>query len=240
VFDGLAAAGRTGGGLLQVHVTRAPRHRVAVLRRATVNPQRARRQRGGVRALILALEALRAGISAALDIVMPAPPAHGNPSGRTDPIVAEHARHARARYATSPHLLVAVRSFATGPSVAAARAAAADITSGYSLLSPHWRRSRLWRPATAARSRWVPASRMQLATLAETAALAGLPAEPSAYGLPAAASRRLPPTRDTFTPAVGSSRALRPRPTPPRGSREPNPTDDNSGDDEPPSIWSAP
>src|SRR6266545_3357769 len=52
-FDGLAAAGRTGGGLLQVHVTRAPRQRVAVLRRATVDPRRVRRQRGGLRLLIL-------------------------------------------------------------------------------------------------------------------------------------------------------------------------------------------
>src|SRR6266705_169616 len=44
--------------------------------------------------------------------------------------------------------------------------------------------------------------RMKLATTAETAALAGLPAEPSAYGIPAAESRRIPASRDIFTPAV--------------------------------------
>ena len=33
----------------------------------------------------------------------------------------------------------------------------------------------------------------------EVAALAGLPAEPAAHGLPAAASRRRPASRDVFT-----------------------------------------
>src|SRR5207237_200844 len=68
------AAGRTGGGLLQVHVARAPRDRVAVLRRATVDPRRVRRQHGGARLVILALEALRAGIQMVLDLVSPNSP----------------------------------------------------------------------------------------------------------------------------------------------------------------------
>ena len=97
-----------------------------------------------------------------------------------DPVVAEQARQARAKHAQAPHLLVAIRAFATGPTVAAAGAAAADITSGYTLLSPHWRPRRLRRAATAASWRWLPEHRMHLATAAETAALAGLPAESSA------------------------------------------------------------
>ena len=238
VFDGLAAAGRTGGGLLQIHVTRAPRHRVAVLRRATVDPRRVRRQRGGVRLLILALEALRAGIQMALDFVTP----NTSPSGRRqpgpmDPVVAEHARQARAKHAQAPHLLVTVRAFATGPTVPAARAAAADITSGYILLSPHWRPRRLRRAATAACWRWVPASRMQLATAAETAALAGLPAEPSAYGLPAAASRRIPPSRDTFTPPA---RRLRPPDRPQAGRGDARQPVEDHDDNVPPTVWRTP
>jgi hypothetical protein len=232
VFDGLAAAGRTGGGLLQVHVARAARHRVAVLRRACLNPQRVRRQRGGARLLILTLEALRAGISAVLDLVTPGTSASKTPSRMTDPVVAEQARQARAKHAAGPHLLVAIRATATGPTVAAARAAAADITSGYSLLSPHWRPRRLRRAVTAAQSRWVPEAGMQLVTAAETAALAGLPVEPSAYGLPAAASRRLAPTRDTFTPAVSSSCGDR-RPSAEWRGSGPRLDDNSSTDDEP-------
>src|SRR5207248_11487063 len=122
VFDGLAAAGRTGGGLLQVHVARAPRHRVALLRRATIDPRRVRRQRGGARLLILALEALRAGIQMVLDFVTPNSPVtnhHGDPM---DPMVAEQARQARAKHGQAPHLLIAIRAFATGPTTGAARA----------------------------------------------------------------------------------------------------------------------
>jgi hypothetical protein len=240
VFDGLAAAGRTGGGLLQVHVTRAPRRRVAVLRRAATDPRRVRRHRGGLRLLILALEALRAGIQIVLDFVTPNTSTTRHRADPMDPLVAEQARQARAKHAAAPHLLVALRAFATGPTVAAARAAAADITSGYTLLSPHWRPRRLRQPATAAHYRWVPEQRMHLATVAETAALAGLPAEPSAYGLPAAASRRVPPSRDTFTPAgpaLGRSRPHRPSPARWRGSAELSNPD---GDTNPPTTWSTP
>ncbi len=240
VFDGLAAAGRTGGGLLQVHVTRAPRQRVTVLRRATVDPRRVRRQRGGVRLLILALEGLRIVLSGVLDFITPNT-STGSPHqpDPTDPLVAEHARQARAKHAQAPHLLVALRAFATGPTLPAARAAAADITSGYTLLSPHWRPRRIRRAATAACWRWVPASRMQLATTAETAALAGLPAEPSAYGLPAAASRRIPASRDIFTPAVSSSRQLRRSPASRRASPVPGSADhgDDTGES---AVWSTP
>ncbi len=241
VFDGLAAAGRTGAGLLQIHVARAPRHRVAVLRRASVNPQRARRQRGGVRLLVLALEGLRALLSGVLDFVTPGPSTTRHQSATTDPIVTEHARQARAKHAAAPHLLIAIRAFTTGPTIAAARSAAADITSGYILLSPHWRPRRLWRAPTAARWRWVPETRMQLATAAETAALAGLPAEPSAYGLPAAASRRLPASRDTFTaaPPAGSSRTTRRNPAAVPAAHT-DPDDDHDTGDDTPTLWSAP
>jgi hypothetical protein len=242
VFDGLAAAGRTGGGLLQVHVARAPRHRVAMLRRATVDPRRVRRQRGGARLVILALEGLRALLSGLLDFITPNPPTGSRHADPMDPVVAEQARQARAKHGQAPHLLVAIRAFATGPTTEAARAAAADITSGYTLLSAHWRPRRLWQPVAAAHARWVPEGRMQLATVAETAALAGLPAEPSAYGLPAAPSRRLPPNRDTFAPsgpALGSSRPVR---RPPGERRESGPVrDDDSGSTEDePMIWSTP
>ncbi|GAA1810913.1 hypothetical protein GCM10009682_35610 [Luedemannella flava] len=236
VYDGLAAAGRTGGGLLQVHVARAPRHRIALLRRASVNPHRVRRQRGGSRLLILALEALRAGISGLLDVVMPGPSGGRLPSGRTDPVVAEHARQARAKHAAGPHLLVAIRATATGRTLAAAGAAAADITSGYSLLSPHWRPRRLRRAVAAARWRWVPETAMHVGSAAETAALAGLPAEPSAYGLPAAGSRRLPASRDTFT-APSASSHTRPAPL----SRQDAPSEQDAfADGDEPAMWSAP
>ena len=238
VFDGLAAAGRTGGGLLQVHVARAPRHRVALLRRASVNPQRARRNRRGARVVILALVGLRAVLAGALDFVTPGPSGGHHRSTTMDPIIAEQARQARAKHAAGPHLLVAIRATATGPTVAAARAAAADITSGYSLLSPHWRPHRLPRAATAARSRWVPEARMQLAAVAEAAALAGLPIEPSAYGLPSAASRRLPATRDIFTPPAGSLRHA--RPAQPGQGDEPSEQNTEPGRDDRPAVWSAP
>jgi hypothetical protein len=232
VFDGLAAAGRTGGGLLQVHVARAPRRRVAVLRRACINPQRVCRQRGGARLLILAREGLRAVLAATLDFLTPGSPGGHRRPVTADAIVAEQARQARAKHAAGPHLLVGIRATATGPTVAAARAAAADITSGYSLLSPHWRPRRLRRAVTAAQSRWVPEAGMQLAAAAETAALAGLPVEPSAYGLPAAAARRLAPTRDTFTPAVSSSCGDR-RPSAEWRGSGPRLDDNSSTDDEP-------
>src|SRR5947207_3591318 len=213
VFDGLAAAGRTGGGLLQIHVARAPRDRVAMLRRATVDPCRVRRQHGGARLVILALEAVRAGIQMVLDFVTPnSPTGTRHQTDPMDPLVAEQARQARTKHGQAPHLLVAIRAYATGETAGAARAAAADITSGYTLLSPHWRPRRLRRAVARAGCRWVPQRRMHLATVAETAALAGLPAEPSSYGLPAAPSRRIPPTHDTFTPPAGIRRPVRPGP----------------------------
>jgi hypothetical protein len=247
VFDGLAAAGRTGGGLLQVHVARAPRHRVALLRRATIDPRRVRRQRGGVRLLIFALEGLRAVLSGLLDFITP-----NSPSGTwhqpdpMDPLVAQQARQARAKHAAAPHLLVAVRAFATGPTAEAARAAAADITSGYTLLSPHWRPRRVRRPAATARTRWVTEQRMHLATVAETAALAGLPAEPSSYGLPAAPSRRIPPSRDTFTATAANSPATRrraaaaQRPVVPSAGGPTEDTDEPDDQTEAATAWSVP
>lgn len=203
VFDGLAAAGRTGGGLLQVHVSRAPRHRVAALRRAMINPSRARRPRTATsRTLGLVADGLRTLLIALLDIITPGPARKPASRSQTeDPFAAELADQARVKYATAPHLLIAVRATATGPTRGAARAAAADITSGYGLLSPYFGRRRLRRPLTAAGCRWVPANRMTLATVAEVAALAGLPAEPATFGMPAAAARHRLVTGDTWRPA---------------------------------------
>jgi len=198
VYDGLAAAGRTGGALLQVQLSRAPAHRLRLLRRAMTNPYRAGRPRGAARAVGTLIEAVRAGILAALNLVTPEPAARHHPAGRADPYMAELARRARAKFADAPHLLVAVHAIATGPTAAAAEAAAADITAGFGLLSPHFTRRRLRRGAAAVADRWVPETGMSLASITEAAALAGLPAEPAAYGLPGAASRRRAPTRDVF------------------------------------------
>ncbi len=236
VFAGLAAAGRTGAGLLQVHVARAPRHRVAVLRRAVTNPRRARR-RGRLAVLVVAAEGLRGVLSGALDVLTPGLSRVERLARVADPLVAEQARHARSRYADAPHLLVAIRATAAGPSRGAARAAVADITSGFSLLSPHWRRRRIPRPANRAGLRWVPQRAMGLATVAETAMLAGLPMEPSTYGLPAAASRRLTATRDVFTTPLTAERA-----TPARRPATLTAQDaaERADDDDSPTMWSTP
>lgn len=233
VYDGLAAAGRTGGGLLQVHVSRAPARRVAGLRRATINPDRARRPRTGAsRTIGLLADGLRAVIIGVLDLATPGPTTRKHQSGRSDPYLAELARQARGKLAAAPHLLVAVRATATGPTAAAARAAAADITSGFGLLSPHFTRRRLRRAHAAATYRWVPAARMTLASVEETAALAGLPAEPSAHGMPAAASRRRPASREVFTAG--------PAPATPRPKRRPAPEPAEPAHHNPPTVWSAP
>ena len=229
VFDGLASAGRTGGGLLQVHISRAPAYRMGALRRATTHPERARKVRGASRAVGLLAEALRAGILAMLNLLTPGPTTRRNPSGRTDPYLADLARQARGKLSAAPHLLVAVYATGIGPTKPAALAAAADITAGYGLLSAHFTRRRLRRGATAAAQRWVPQARMSLAAVAETAALAGLPAEPAAYGLPAAASRRRPGGRDLFR--AGPARPARPNP---HDLASPQP------DNDPPTAWSAP
>jgi hypothetical protein len=216
VYDGLASAGRTGGGLLQVLVGRAPRHRIAVLRKATIHPRRPRRPvRGGLRILVLLVEAVRAVVLAGWDLLV-SPKAQARATPRTaDPYLAELGRQARTKHAGGPHLLIAVRAAASGPTRAAARAAAADITSGFGLLGAQLTRRRLHRPAGVLRSRWVVEPTMMLATAAETAALAGLPAEPAAYGLPAAASRRRPAGHDVFHtgPAIAVRRPRQPLPT---------------------------
>ncbi|MET7952097.1 hypothetical protein [Micromonospora sp. NPDC005324] len=239
VYDGLAAAGRTGGGLLQVHVTRAPARRVAGLRRATTHPERVRRPRSGAsRAVGLLADGLRALIIGVLDLVTPGPTTRKHPTNRTDPYLTELARQARGKLAAAPHLLVAVHATTTGPTVAAARAAAADITSGFGLLSPHFARRPLRRAHTAATWRWVPPSRMTLASVDETAALAGLPAEPSAHGMPAAASRRRPASRDVFT--AGPAPAIRPKRRPASDPPAPSagPVSDNPAEGDPPTVWS--
>ncbi|MFY1632375.1 hypothetical protein ACN27F_03650 [Solwaraspora sp. WMMB335] len=198
VYGGLASAGRTGGALLQVHLGRAPAHRLRLLRRAMTNPQRVHRPRGVSRVAGLLADGLRALIIGVLDIVTPGPSSPKRRTNPTDPYTAELARRARAKYADAPHLLVAVHAIATGPTMPAARAAVADISSGFGLLSAHFTRRRLRHGAVAAADRWVPEARMILVSVAEAAALAGLPAEPAAYGLPGAASRRRAATRDIF------------------------------------------
>ncbi|PZF87320.1 hypothetical protein C1I99_27675 [Micromonospora deserti] len=198
VYGGLASAGRTGGAILQVHLGRAPAHRLRLLRRAMTNPQRARRPRGTARAAGMLADGLRALILGVLDIVTPGPSIPRRHTRSTDPYTAELARQARAKYADAPHLLVAVHIVAAGPTKPAARAAAADVSSGFGLLSAHFTRRRLRSGALAAADRWVSEARMSLVSVAEAAALAGLPAEPAAYGLPGAASRRRAATRDIF------------------------------------------
>lgn len=230
VYGGLASAGRTGGALLQVHLGRAPARRLRLLRRAMTNPDRARRARGTARFAGLLADGLRALVIGLLDLLTPGPAARRRPSAKTtDPYTAELARQARAKHADAPHLLVAVHAIATGPTKAAAFAAAADITSGFGLLSAHFTRRRMSRGANAAAERWVPEARMNLVSVTEAAALAGLPTEPAAYGLPGAASRRRIPTRDTFRT---SGREV--------DHRQPSPTDTHTAADEPPVIWSTP
>jgi hypothetical protein len=234
VYDGLACAGRTGSGLLQVHVSRAPTHRLRHLYRAITHPEHTRRTRGGgSHAVDLLAGALAAVIISGLDLVTPGPSAPKSRTGRSDPFAMELARQARAKYAAGPHLLVAVYATATGPTVAAARAAAADITSGYGLLSAHFTRRRLQATAAAVRRRWVPMSRMSLASVDEVAVLAGLPAEPAGHGLPAAASRRRAAGRDVFRTTTDPGN---PRPNPhPTGS-----TGAAGAAVDPPTVWSVP
>ncbi|MFJ8685515.1 hypothetical protein [Micromonospora wenchangensis] len=188
VYGGLVSAGRTGGALLQVHLGRAPAHRLRQLRRAMTHPHYARHPRGVARAVL----------QATLDLITPGPGIRRNPTGRLDPYAAELARQARVKSTDAPHLLVAVQTVAVGPTRAAASAAAADVSSGFGLLSPHFTRRRLRRGTRAVADRWVPGSRMSLAGIGDAAALAGLPAEPTAYSLPGAASRRRAATREVF------------------------------------------
>src|SRR5690606_32562950 len=89
---------------------------------------------------------------------------------------------------------------AAGPTYAAAQAAAHDISSGYALVSAQLSRRRLRRPHPRINHRWAPLSGMTLVCVTEAATLAGLPLEPAAYGLPAAAARARTPTRDVWTP----------------------------------------
>ena len=199
VFDGLAAAGRTGGGLLQIHVSRAPRHRLSALRKATTRPGRLRRARGTARVAGMLADGMRAVILAGLDFVTPGTSSRPRTSAHHDPGAADLTRQARSKLAAAPHLLIAVHATTTGPTRAAARAAADDITSGFGLISAHLTRRRIRRSREAARWRWIPTSRMHLAAVTEVAALAGLPAEPAAYGLPAAASRRRPAGTATWS-----------------------------------------
>ncbi|GAB1644338.1 hypothetical protein [Krasilnikovia sp. MM14-A1259] len=232
VYDGLASAGRAGGGILQVHISRAPAHRLRVLRRAMIHPDRVRRAPGACRAAGLLADGLRALIIGVLDLITPGPSSGKKRTRPADPYLLDLARQARAKYAVAPHLLVAVHVAAVGPTKPAALAAAADIIRGYGLLSAHFTRRRLRRGAATAAMRWAPETRMSLASVEEAAALAGLPAEPAAYGLPGAASRRRAANRDTFR---ASSREMADQP---KGSAAKPATRDVDRDQ--PTVWSAP
>src|SRR5690606_37125585 len=127
-----------------------------------------------------------------------------------DPYATQLTGLARRKYADPPHLLAAVHVAAAGPTKAAAEAAAADVSSGYGLVSAQLTRRPLRRPRTVAETRWAPLAGMTLVSVAEAAVLAGLPAEPSAHGLPAAAARARAPHRDIWTPTTPEQ-----APTPP-------------------------
>lgn len=198
VFDGLAAAGRTGGGLLQIVVVRAPRHRVAALRRATVDPTRTRTGRPGLRLLSVVAEMARRGVIAGLDLLTPGPTPRGDHRRPADPYATQLARAARDKYADAPHLLVQVSAVAAGPTRAAARAAAADITSGFGLLGPYLHPRPLRQTRSRAGIRWAHPARMSLVSVTELAMLAGLPAEPTTFGMPAALARHRLPAADTW------------------------------------------
>ncbi|MFI1989709.1 hypothetical protein [Actinoplanes sp. NPDC020271] len=232
VYEGLAAAGRTGGGLLQVHLSRAPAYRLRVLHRAMTHPERARRPSGTLRVAVLLTDGLRKALLGVASVFMPGPSSHTSyrRTTATDPYLTELARRARLKYGAGPHFLVAVFATAGGPTKEAARSAAAAITGGFGLLSAHFSRRRLRRGASAAADRWVRPQQMSLAGVDEVAALAGLPIEPAVHGLPAAASRRRPGGRDVFR----AGPAAEPRPTRSR------PQQRDSGDGGEPTVWSAP
>lgn len=210
VFDALAAAGRAGGALLRVSVCRAPAHRVKGFALAGRDPAKAARRRTGTASAVdLAVRGIRWALLGVINLLHGlVTTGHGQThSSRTgagpqsplaDPFQAERAKLARIKGGTPPHLLVGVQVFAAAETAAAARAGVLDIAGGYPAVSAELRWRRIIRAASRATDRWIPEAAMVLATTAETAALAGLPAEPSLYGLPAASSRHRPTTNDTF------------------------------------------
>lgn len=209
VFAGLAAAGRTGTGLLQILVARAPSFRLADLRRATRHPGKVRSRGGWIRAARILVGVVRALLWTVLDLLTPVPATHGTQTSPAhDPSVAEAARQARGKLAAGPHFLIEIRASTSAVSRPAARAACAEVTAGFALLSPDLVPRRLARPRTVTRLRPLSPKRGLLVGVAELAALAGVPAEPAAYGLPAAAARRRPPVRGVWHagPAHSSTR----------------------------------
>lgn len=204
VFDALAAAGRGGAGLLQVIVCRAPSRRAKVFGLAGRDPVKAARKRRGAAAVLDWVSAgLRMLLRGGFDLVQSGASTRSksSPEARSplaDPFDSERAKLARLKGAQKPHLLVGVQVFAAGEDAKAATAGVLDIAGGFPSVSTQLRWRRMWRPAVRAATRWIGEDAMVLSTLSETAALAGLPAEPSLYGLPAASSRHRPGTSDTF------------------------------------------
>lgn len=220
VFEGLAAAGRGGAGLLQVIVARAPARRVKVFWQAGRDPVKAaRRNTGAMRSLDLATRGLRTFMLGTLNLIQstvtststgssPRSPQQRSPLA--DPFQAERAKLARIKGSRGAHLLIGVRMFAAATETGAANANVNDISGGYAAVSAMFTRRRQWRAHKAAVTRWMPAQAMFLATVTETAAVAGIPADPPAYGLPAASSRRRPGSNDTFRASGGDLESLRP------------------------------
>ncbi|HWG99317.1 MAG TPA: hypothetical protein VNV66_08350, partial [Pilimelia sp.] len=204
VFDALASAGRAGGGLLQVVVGRAPRKRVKALRRAGIDPRRVRSGTGAAKTLGVLSDAVSGGLRMVLDVFTPGSDRTSGTTGRKvhrepmDPYTAEQARQARDKHAHPPHFLIAVRVFTTGATKEAAVAAADQITSRFAWLSPHLTRRPIRRPRSTGERRWAPPGQMSLACVIETAAVAGLPAEPAAHHLPGAAARYRATGRGNF------------------------------------------
>lgn len=206
VFAGLAAAGRTGAGLLQVVVARAPRFRLADLRRATRRPSQARSRRGWIRGAAILASAVQVVLRTVLDLLTPGPTARASRTNPAhDPELAERTKQARGKLAAGPHFVIEIRALTSAINRPVARAACAEVTAGFALLSPDLAPRRLARPRSATRLRPLSLTRGILVSVAELAALTGVPAEPAAYGLPAAAARRRPPVRGVWHAGPASS-----------------------------------
>ncbi|MFG1924363.1 hypothetical protein [Cryptosporangium sp. NPDC048952] len=212
VYGGLASAGRTGPALLQIVVGRAPFARVGAARRCAAS-RRHRRTLTDAALTGRAAASVAVAAAAALGLVLEilAPPRHRRREERQawEP---ERVRAARVKAHGGPHLLTTVRVLTSGPTPEAAHAAAAEILAGFGLLSARLTRRPWPKHTTHAPARWVRLGERVLTTPAETAALAGLPADPALHGLAAAGARRRASSTGTWTPP-------RPPSGPPVGGR---------------------
>jgi hypothetical protein len=218
VFGALGTAGRGGDTVLQIVVGKAPYRRWKLAKVASSDPAAARRARhsGGARVVGLALDGLLAAVRLTLDAVVSllstgsssrasTPRGGSRPEGRLqDPVMRKEAHDAHTKFAAGARLLVGVRVVTTGETRKAARATAEGVVGGFAYLGGHLGRVRQRRTRSVAAWRTATEAELMLATVAEVAALAGLPTEPAAYGLPAAASRRRGPGPDNWRPTGGN------------------------------------